>query len=108
MSVKFKQYKDKLYWRKQRNTQHNGRKPKYKTLAMEKLPNFVGVAACVEHAPTSEAPNIRSDAIDPRRRQARPKKEERGLHAQTEGKDSLAREDHESSFSDPRGRYFRQ
>jgi len=83
-------------------------KPKYKTPAVEKCPNFTGVAACIEHAKTPEAPNIRSDAVDPKHSQAQPKKAERGLHAQSDSKDSLAREDHSPSSGDSRGRYFRQ
>jgi len=83
-------------------------KPKHKMPAVEKWQNFAGVAARVEHAPTPEAPNNRSDAVGPRRHQTRHKKAKRGLHAQSEGKDSLAREDHALSSGEPRDRYFWQ
>jgi hypothetical protein len=90
------------------NTQHNGRNTQNKTPTVEKWQKFARAAERVEHAPTPEAPSSRSDAVDPRHRQTRLKKVERGLHAQSERKDSLAREDHAPISGEPRGRYFRQ
>jgi hypothetical protein len=45
------------------------------------MTDFAGVATRVKHSSTPEAPSNRSDAVDPKRRQARPEKAKRGLHA---------------------------
>jgi hypothetical protein len=102
------QYKDRLYRENKGNTQHKGRKNQKQVPNSGKKADFVGVAARVEHATTPETPSSSSNAEDPRRCQARPEKAERGLHAQSESKDSLAREDHAPSFGEARDQYLRR
>jgi hypothetical protein len=94
------QYKDRLYRRNKGNTQHKGRKTQIQVADSGKKGRL--------HAPTSEAPSSRSDAVDPRRSQARPAKAEHGLHAQSESKDSLACEDHTPSSGETHDQYFRR
>jgi hypothetical protein len=58
--------------------------------------------------PPLEAPNRRSEAVDPRHLHARLEKAELGLHVQSKSKDSLAHEDHAPSSGDRHNRCFRQ
>jgi hypothetical protein len=83
-----------------RNAQTQAEKPKKSRRQWSKEADFAGMAARVEHALSPEAPSRRSDAVDPKRRKARPEKAERSLHPQTESEDSLAGEGHAPSFGD--------
>jgi len=101
------QYKDRLYRRNKGNTQHKGRKnQKQVSKNSGEKADFTGVAARVEHARTPKTPSSSSNAEEPKSRQARPEKAERGLHSQSESKDSLAREDHAPSSGEARHEYF--
>jgi len=83
------------------NTQHNGRKHPKQDAGSREMANTLPERL---HSPTPEAPSSRSDAVDPRRRQERLKTTKHGLHAQSERKNSLAREDHAPISGGPRSR----
>lgn len=76
--------------------------------AAEEGQHSAGAAARVPHVPKPDSPSSRSDAVDPKRRRARLTTTERGLHAQSERKSSLARGDHALISGGSRGRNSRQ
>jgi len=103
------QYKDSLYRGNKGNAQHKGRKkPKNKAPNSGEKADFARVAAHIEHELTPRALSNSSNAEDPRCCQARPEMLECGLHAQSESKDSLAREDHVPSSGEAHNQYFRR
>jgi hypothetical protein len=89
-------------------TQRQKKTKKQGATNSEEKADFAGVAARVEHEPTPGTPSSSSNVEDPRRRQARLENAERGLQAQTESKNSLAREDHVPSSGEARDQYFRR